>query len=58
MSDAQHQKRLKQMEMKILYLERENLKTQAKSTAEMVERIRQIIMDEARKIYGGNRNVD
>lgn len=52
MSDEQHEQRLKKMKLKILQAEKENLKLQ-KSDNEMVELIRKIIMNEAKKIYGG-----
>ena len=57
MSD-EHQQRLNRMKLKILKLEHENLKTQARTANQMVEQIRKIIESEARKIYGVNRNAD
>ncbi|MBR2520113.1 MAG: hypothetical protein IKE46_10080 [Selenomonadaceae bacterium] len=57
MSD-EHQARLNMMKLKILKLERENLKTQAKTTGAMVEQIRAIIKNEARKICEVKRNAD
>lgn len=49
--DELFQKHLNTMKLRILQLEKENLKTQAKTTAQMVEEIRQIIKEEAVKIY-------
>ena len=48
--DAQ-EKRLNAMKYKILKAEQENLKTREKTTDQMVETIRRIIMDEAKKNY-------
>ena len=45
------EKRLNAMKYKILKLEQENLKTREKTTEQMVERIRQIILDESKKNY-------
>lgn len=45
------EKRLNAMKYKILKTEQENLKTQEKTTDQMVETIRRIIMDEAKKNY-------
>ena len=45
------EKRLNAMKYKILKAEQENLKTKQKSTDEMVELIRRIITDEAKKNY-------
>ena len=45
------EKRLNAMKYKILKAEQENLKTREKTTAQMVETIRRIIMDEAKKNY-------
>lgn len=44
-------KRLNAMKYKILKAEQENLKTREKTTDQMVETIRRIIMDEAKKNY-------
>lgn len=44
-------KRLNAMKYKILKLEQENLKTREKTTEQMVEAIRRIITDEAKKNY-------
>ena len=44
-------KRLNAMKYKILKAEQENLKTKEKTTEEMVELIRRIITDEAKKNY-------
>ena len=52
MSD-EHQQRLNRMKLRILKLEHENLKTQAKSTGEMVKQIYDIIKDESRRILRG-----
>ena len=52
MSDDQNERRLNIMKLRILKAERDNLKLQ-KSDNEMVELIRKIIMNEAKKIYGG-----
>ena len=43
------EKRLNAMKYKILKAEQENLKTREKTTDQMVETIRRIIMDEAKK---------
>lgn len=43
--------RLNAMKYKILREEQKNFKTREKSTDEMVETIRRIIMDEAKKSY-------
>lgn len=53
MSNAQdvQEKRLNAMKYKILKAEQENLKTREKTTDQMVETIRRIIMDEAKKNY-------
>ena len=45
------EKRLNAMKYKILKAEKENLKTREKTTDQMVETIRRIIMDEAKKNY-------
>ena len=45
------EKRLNAMKYKILKTELENLKTREKTTDQMVETIRRIIMDEAKKNY-------
>ena len=45
------EKRLNAMKNKILKTEQENLKTREKTTDQMVETIRRIIMDEAKKNY-------
>lgn len=45
------EQRLNAMKYKILRAEQENLKTKQKSTDEMVELIRRIITDEAKKNY-------
>ena len=45
------EKRLNAMKYKILKAEQENLKTREKTTEQMVETIRRIIMDEAKKNY-------
>lgn len=57
MYDEQHERRLNAMKFKILKAEKDNLKLQ-RSNDTMVELIRKIIMDEAKKIYGGTQNVD
>lgn len=44
-------KRLDAMKFKILKAEQENLKTREKNTDQMVETIRRIILDEAKKSY-------
>lgn len=43
--------RLNAMKFKILKAEQENLKTREKNTEQMVETIRRIIMNEAKKNY-------
>lgn len=48
------EKRLNAMKYKILKAEQENLKTREKTTDQMVETIRRIIMDEAKKNYCGD----
>lgn len=45
------EKLLNAMKYKILKAEQENLKTREKTTDQMVETIRRIIMDEAKKNY-------
>lgn len=45
------EKRLNAMKFKILKAEQENLKTREKNPEQMVELIRRIIMDEAKKNY-------
>lgn len=45
------EKRLNAMKYKILKAEQENLKTREKTTDQMVETIRRIIMDETKKNY-------
>lgn len=45
------EKRLNAMKYKMLKAEQENLKTREKTTDQMVETIRRIIMDEAKKNY-------
>ena len=45
------EKRLNAMKYKILRAEQENLKTREKTNEQMVETIRRIIMDEAKKTY-------
>ena len=45
------EKRLNALKYKILKAEQENLKTREKTTDQMVETIRRIIMDEAKKNY-------
>lgn len=45
------EKRLNAMKYKILKVEQENLKTREKTTDQMVETIRRIINDEAKKNY-------
>lgn len=45
------EKHLNAMKYKILKAEQENLKTREKTTDQMVETIRRIIMDEAKKNY-------
>ena len=53
MSNEQNaqEKRLNAMKYKILKAEQENLKTREKTTEQMVEAIRRIIMNEAKKNY-------
>ena len=53
MSDEQsvREKRLNAMKYKILEAEQKNLKTREKTTDQMVETIRRIINDEAKKNY-------
>lgn len=53
MSDEQEtkEKRLNAMKFKILKAEQENLKTREKTNEQMVETIRRIITDEAKKNY-------
>lgn len=46
-----NEKRLDAMKYKILKAEQENLKTREKNTDQMVESIRRIISDEAKKNY-------
>ncbi len=58
MYDDHHKQRLNSMQLKILKAEHDNLKSQQKSTEAMIELIRKIIFDEAKKIYGGTPNVD
>ena len=45
------EKRLNAMKVKIQKAEQENLKTREKNTEQMVEKIRRIIIDEAKKNY-------
>lgn len=45
------EKRINAMKYKILKLEQENLKTREKTTEQMVETIRRIILDESKKNY-------
>ena len=45
------EKRINAMKYKILKAEQENLKTREKTTEQMVETIRRIITDEAKKNY-------
>lgn len=45
------EKRINAMKYKILKIEQENLKTREKTTEQMVEAIRRIISDEAKKNY-------
>lgn len=45
------EKRTNAMKFKILKAEQENLKTREKTTEQMVETIRRIITDEAKKNY-------
>ena len=49
--DKVQEKRINAMKYKIIKAEQENLKTQAKTTAQMVEEIRKIIKEESAKIY-------
>ncbi len=53
MSNEQNlrEKRLNTMKFKILKSEQENLKTREKTTEQMVDTIRRIITDEAKKNY-------
>ncbi|EOS67119.1 hypothetical protein [Oscillibacter sp. 1-3] len=53
MSDERtiQEKRLNAMKYKILKAEQENLKTREKTTDQMVETLRRIITDEAKKNY-------
>lgn len=53
----EHTMRLNKMKIAILQEEKKNL-TSPHSDGEMVEKIRRIIIDEAKKIYGGKGNVD
>lgn len=46
-----NEKKLNAMKYKILKAEQENLKTREKNTEQMVETIRRIITDEAKKSY-------
>ena len=57
MFDEQHEQRLNRMKLKILKAEKDNLKSQRGNDA-MVELIRKIIMDEAKRIHGGTRHAD
>ena len=57
MSDEQHEQRLNIMKLKILKLERDNLKSQNSNSA-MVDKIYEIIKNEAQKIYGGKQHED
>lgn len=50
MSDTS-EKKLNAMKVKILKAEQENLKTREKTNDQMVEQIRQIIQNEAKKNY-------
>ena len=50
-SQAAHEKRINAMKVKILKAEQENLKTRGKNYDQMVETIRRIINDEAKKNY-------
>jgi hypothetical protein len=45
------QKKLNQMKLNIIKVERDNLKTREKSNDEMIESIRKIISDEVKKNY-------
>lgn len=45
------EKKLNQMKLNILKVERENLRTREKSNEEMIDIIRRIIIDEIRKNY-------
>ena len=45
------EKRLNAMKYKILMVEQENLKTREKTSEQMVDTIRRIITDEAKKNY-------
>lgn len=57
MSDEKHEQRLNMMKFKIIQEEKKNLTLQ-RSDSEMVEKIRKIIIDEAKKFHGGKGNVD
>jgi len=46
-----NQKKLEQMKVDILKMERENLKTREKSTDAMIETIRKIIVTETKKSF-------
>lgn len=46
-----NQKKLEQMKVEILKVERENLKTREKSTDAMVETVRKIIVTETKKSF-------
>lgn len=46
-----NEKKLNQMKVEILKIEQENLKTREKSNDAMVEAVRKIIVDEAKKSY-------
>ena len=52
------EKRLNAMKYKILKAEQENLKTREKTTEQMVETIRRIITDEAKRIIEVTRYAD
>ena len=49
--EAQEKKRIKEMTLKILEAEQKNLKTREKPNEKMVDAIRSIINDEAKKNY-------
>lgn len=49
--EAREEKRINAMKFKILKAEQENLKTREKTTEQMIETIRRIINDEAKKNY-------
>lgn len=49
--DIVQEKRINAMKFKILKVEQENLKTREKTNEQMVETIRRIINDEAKKNY-------